>query len=262
MSFRAAITHDAILYTFIAWFYCASVNAQECVTYYYPVQCYGGACQPQQYYYSPPQQQQIQYQQPSGQAPVAPEYKPRPVVPNSNPSDGVSLLPWRDGIEKRLTAIDQKLTQVVEDAKGWESAGKCECDHENQVTKDDLKTAIAGIQHPEVTQIDYTKIVIDYEKLGAVIAQNVKVPEAPAVEGEQHIVIVADRNSPYWPRIAAAIDKAKETYPGIRVAGLPASTVGTYPKGVVYENSIAVRVVSGQYEVENLISRASRGEAI
>lgn len=85
-------------------------------------------------------------------------------------------------------------------------------------------------------------------------------PTQPAAE--QHVVVVADHNAPYWQRLAEAIANARKTYSGIQDTTLPDFNIGIHPQAVVYRNSVPVRVVKGQYEVENLLSRVSRGEAI
>lgn len=91
---------------------------------------------------------------------------------------------------------------------------------------------------------------------------NQKPPAPSQPTSEEHVVIVADHNAPYWQRLAEAITNARKTYSGIQDTTLPSFNIGVHPQAVVYRNSVPVRVVKGQYEVENLLSRLSRGEAI
>lgn len=103
-------------------------------------------------------------------------------------------------------------------------------------------------------------------KLNLILSKINEQPKSPTPtplpQDEQHVVIVADHNAPYWPRLAEAIQNCKKTYSGVRDTILPNFPIGIHPKAVVYRNSVPVRIVEGQYNVEALLSRLSRGEPI
>lgn len=90
-----------------------------------------------------------------------------------------------------------------------------------------------------------------------------KPPEAPALpQAEQHVVVIADHNAPYWQHLAAEIERTKRTYHGVQESTLPPFLEGIHPQAVVYRNSIPIRIVKGQYPVEDLLARLSRGDPI
>jgi hypothetical protein len=107
--------------------------------------------------------------------------------------------------------------------------------------------------------------------LDAIAALSVKLdgckpipPQPPTTppDPEQHVVIVADHNAPYWQRLASAIEDVKKTYHGLQQSDLPTFPVGIHPQAVIYKNSVPIRIVKGQHDVENLLTRLSRGEPI
>jgi len=77
--------------------------------------------------------------------------------------------------------------------------------------------------------------------------------------GEQHVVVIADRNAPWWRRLNEQVIKTQQTYSGVQVAPLPEFPIGVIPQAVVYENKVPIRVVKGENEVLDLLSRLSRG---
>lgn len=87
-------------------------------------------------------------------------------------------------------------------------------------------------------------------------------PTPPPTEAEQHVVIVADHNAPYWQRLATAIADTRKTYSGVQDTTLPPFPIGVHPQAVVYRANVPVRIVKGQYEVEALLTRLARGESI
>lgn len=91
-----------------------------------------------------------------------------------------------------------------------------------------------------------------------------KCSDKPATQPteRQHVVIVADQNAPYWQRLSEKINTAKQTYHGIQTTSLPKFPIGAHPQAVVYKNSVPVRIVKGQYAVEDLLSRLARNESI
>jgi hypothetical protein len=189
--------------------------------------CYGGGWQPA----TRPQQVIVQPVQPT-----------KPVV-DTAASDKLR--------EQWIAYIDRRLLEIK----------PCQCDHSGQVTADqvtDLITAaVANIQlkpgppgppGPAGPQ--------------GPAGEAGKPPETPIQTGEQHIVIVADRNSSWWPRLAEDIEKTKDTYVGIRVAPVPDDYAGEIPTAVVYEDNVPVRVVPGVRNVIDLLSRVRRGMSI
>ena len=146
---------------------------------------------------------------------------------------------WRNKIDAQIAAIKS-----------------CNCDHSNDITKADLEAAIAEIQL----------------KPGPAGPPGPPGPpgeagkpgEAPTIDtaGESHIVVVVDRNASWWPRLSEDIEKTRDSYNGIQISGLPKFPIGEIPQAVVYENSVPVRVVKGEREVLDLLSRVRRGAAI
>jgi hypothetical protein len=131
-----------------------------------------------------------------------------------------------------------------------------------------LHDILVAIQNQKGCTCDNSKLETKIDTLITAVG-NIKIPEplvtpsAPAQPAaEQHIVIVADHNAPYWQKIADDIAKAKQTYNGITDETPPGFEIGVMPQAVVYRNSVPVRIVKGQYDVEDLIARASRGDSI
>lgn len=147
---------------------------------------------------------------------------------------------WRNKIDAQIAAIKS-----------------CNCDHSQQVTKADLESAIAKIQVKPGPQGPAGPAGPPGPP-----GEAGKPGESPALNSEQHIVIVADRNSSWWPRLSDDIEKTKDTYVGIRVAPVPPNYSGEIPTAVVYEDSVAVRVVPGERNVLELLSRVRRGMSI
>ncbi len=205
-------------------------------------QCQDGWC-PQPQYYTPPQRP------PQRQPQVAPEYEPRPnVTENPPPAKPPSELKpcecgpkWTafEAWQKQQTAVHQQQLQAIESVAVAVKAQKCDCQPCDltplQTKLDALIAAVGGIKIPP--------------------------PTAPP-QDEQHVVVVADQNAPYWQRLAEQIERTKQTYHGVQVAGMPTFPLGVHPQAVVYKNSVPVRIAKGQYDVEALLSRLARGEAI
>lgn len=123
-----------------------------------------------------------------------------------------------------------------------------------------LVIAVGKIPQCNCQPTDLTEI---NAKLDAVIAGQGKAPApTPQAQSEQHVVVVADHNAPYWQRLAEAIAKAQQTYHGIQDSPLPDFPIGIHPQAVVYRNSVPIRIVKGQRDVDDLLSRLSRGDAI
>jgi hypothetical protein len=113
-------------------------------------------------------------------------------------------------------------------------------------------------------EVDYDRIVaevesrIDYPRLAGMVW--VDAPRLPSAT--QHVVIVADQNASYWPRLAGELARAREAYHRIDLERPPAGrNFGELPALVWYENGVPVRQVRGSYEVTNELTTISRGEA-
>jgi hypothetical protein len=150
---------------------------------------------------------------------------------------------WQDYIDKQLSEIKQ-----------------CECDERGYATKGDIEAIVA-------------KIALKPGPPGPVgpagpqgpVGSDGQPGEAPQIEQpttESHIVIVADRNTPWWERLSGEIATTKQTYSGIQVTGLPPFPIGEIPQAVVYESGVPVRVVKGERNVLDLLSRVKRGMPI
>lgn len=217
---------------------------------YVLVQCPPQGCQPQ---YSYPQQYQQPYQQnprvrpdgvqtpPTG-APNTPRFQPIPVqpemvpvkpIPNPVSPPAPNNPPVTASIAASLAAIELRLAAIE---KGGSKQGE---------------PGPVGPMGPPGPKGDKG----DKGDPGT--------PATPPIPStEQHVVIVADQNAPYWQRLAAQIETTKQTYSGVAIAPPPAFGVGTLPQAVVYKNNVPVRVARGQYEVEAILSRLARSEPI
>jgi hypothetical protein len=215
--------------------------------------CPGGICYPApQPRYQPhddgaderrgaPPQYELRPKQPLPAAPIAtPPLPPPPSQPTEPACD-----------------CGPKLEALIAAVK----AGGCKCDNAK------LEASIAALTEAVKAQphCDTSKLEAKIDQLITVIGnQQPPVPPADATQPkvEEHVVIVADHNAPYWQRLAEAIANAKKTYSGIQDTTLPTFPIGNHPQAVVYRNSVPVRIVKGQYEVEALLSRLARGEPI
>ena len=205
--------------------------------------CHGGSCSMPQYYPPrtlptvPPRQQRPQ---PDGEfTEPAPQFQPlpsppQPTTPPQAQQPTQPAFDW-DEYDKRQA----KLLEAI-------AANKCEC------------------KPCECKPTDLTPVI---KKLDALIAAQNKPTQptptpAASPKSEQHVVVVADHNAPYWERLARYLADTRKTYSGVQDTTLPPFGIGIHPQAVVYRNSVPVRVVKGQYEVEALLSRLARNEPI
>lgn len=213
------------------WMSCGEVVICE------PVQCYGGQyCQPQ---YAQPQYAQPQPQpQPILESPGSPERPP--FEPRPEPLAPVKPVPAADSEEnKKLLALMGQNTQILVQINATLKDQKpCPCDNSAVIAKLDAISAALAQQSVPVA------------------------PPGPSPAIEQHVVIVADQNAPYWQRLSQLIETTKQTYSGVALAPPPPFGVGVLPQAVVYKNQVPVRVAHGQYEVEAILSRLARSEPI
>ena len=215
----------------------ATAGAQCCGSYYDESACYGGVCQGGGGgYYQPCQPQ---YRQPPPRY-----YPPQPRQPEPEPD----LVPIKDPVANAPKAVpfdwdeyDKRQAKLIAAIE----SNKCHCekvDLEPLNKKIDMLTAaIAAMNKPQPTP------------------PPVHQTPPPTKEAEQHVVIVADQNKEWWPRLSDQIRRTEETYTGITVAPLPDFPIGIIPQAVVYKNNTPVRVARGAHEVEELLSQLSRG---
>lgn len=117
---------------------------------------------------------------------------------------------------------------------------------------------------------DGTDAVVDYDRVVAEVLDRLdydaiaaRVPRSPppAVPSPaRHIVLVADQQASYWPRLADALRRAQEAYHGIAVAPEPPFEAGPMPQLVIYDGGTPIEVVQGAYRVEHALAQISRGE--
>jgi len=114
-------------------------------------------------------------------------------------------------------------------------------------------------------EVDYDRIVaeverrLDYQRIAGMV--RVDPPKLPTAQ--QHVVVVADTNASYWPRLASELSRAREAYHRIDLERPPADrNFGELPALVWYENGIPVRQVRGYYDVSTELITISRGEAM
>lgn len=84
-------------------------------------------------------------------------------------------------------------------------------------------------------------------------------PQTPTTEPE-HVVVVADKSSPDYRRLAGFIADAKQHYSGVRVSDLPPFPIGTIPQLIHYRGGVPVKVYKGRREVEEVLARIRREE--
>lgn len=224
----------------------------------FPTQCGPGGCSPgwgscQPQYYQPRQQQGPQpdgnFTPPVGSqgtpqfSPCLPSPPPLPTPPGvqNPPCPPQPTIDWAAFEKQQKERHDALLAAQAEGFKSIVVAingNKCNC------------------QPTDLTEIN--------TKLDALAVSCKPTTPAPPAQlaAEEHVVVVADHNAPYWQRLAEAMQQTKKTYHGVQEAQLPAFPVGIHPQAVVYRNSVPVRIVKGQYEVEGLLSRLARGEPI
>ena len=225
-------------------------------------QCYGGQCNPNGIYYRQvPQQQPQEWSQPAPQYEPRPRIKAGPVTVPPSASDGQALLGWRDQMEKQIKDLKAQVGACQQMCGQGKPGPAGPPGPQRPVGPAGGSGPAPTIDYSKL-QIDYSKFVIDYDKLGAAIAKNTPTQPTPTDQGKQHIVIAVDRNSSWWPRLSEEITRTLDTYKGIRVSGLPENYSGEIPVAVIYENSIPVRVVPGERDVLDLLSRVRRGAAI
>lgn len=152
--------------------------------------------------------------------------------------------------------------QPTLDVQAWEAWQREQSDNaREQLTI--LQTLVVAVENQrcECQPCDLSEVNAKLDALAGQVGGITPIPPAQP-QSEQHVVIVADQNAPYWQRLAEQVERTKQTYHGVQVAGLPKFPVGLHPQAVVYRNSVPVRIVKGQYEVEALLSRLARGESI
>jgi len=105
---------------------------------------------------------------------------------------------------------------------------------------------------------------VDYDVLAAKVAERIggcECEQKKPAELARHIVVVANQSSESWPRLKEDIDRASDSYSGIRLAPPPKFAV-PLPQIVAYENGIPVKVIAGIREVSEALSRVARGELV
>lgn len=217
-------------------------------------QCVDGTCYRQTW---------VQRNPPAQWQPIRNEPRPQSPSPQPRPDHEQIKKDW-------LVYIDQTIDVKLKGLK------PCECDPSKQVSQDEFASLAnqVGILAENTTKLSQsveamanssseTKSQLVKIEARLTAMENKKPAEPPPPsKGEQHIVIVADRNASWWQRLSEDIEKTKDTYVGIRVAPVPEDYTGEIPTAVVYEGSIAVRVVPGERNVLDLLSRIRRGMSI
>lgn len=228
--------------------------------------CPGGSCGPQ-YYYTQPAPRHRQAPSPDGietppvGSPGTPDFCPNAPLPAPPiatppipPPPSTPPAPTAPISQAKPCDCGPKLDALITAVKD----GGCKCDNSK------LEASIVALTEAVKNQkgCDTSKLEQKIDALVAAI-QNQKPPEtSDQPKAEEHVVIVADHNAPYWQRLAEAINNTKKTYSGIQETTLPEFAIGVHPQAVVYRNSVPVRIAKGQYEVEALLTRLARGEPI
>lgn len=203
-----------------------------------PPQCGPPECGPQ--WYAPPRRAP---QQPDPQYEIR---QPEPTPPQQ-PQPTIDATEWQQWIKEQSEQQQRENEQQ----------------EKSLILLNEIKLAVTT-QH--VCQCQPTDLAPVLSKLDEVLtacsAPPPVVAPPPEPAAEEHVVIVADHNAPYWQRLAEAIANTKKTYSGVQDTTLPNFPIGVHPQAVVYRNSVPVRIVKGQYDVEALLSRLARGEPI
>lgn len=102
---------------------------------------------------------------------------------------------------------------------------------------------------------------IDYDRLAAEVAELLR-EDSPPSTGSQwsHLVLVAPSDASYSRRLGEDFDRAKQHYNGLRRTLPPEKNVGPLPALVAYRDGTPAKVWRGLREVEEALSRISRGE--
>lgn len=227
--------------------------AQEC--YFIPTQCGPGGCCPPGYYYGPPRPRvrpQPQYSPPVG-SPGTPKFDPDAPLDNEQPKTPPPQS------KPPAPPLPPQWSMSEQDWLDWRN--------EQKQANADLLAAVKGIPTCECEPCNCDLSGVE-KKLDAIYhAVTAPRPEptpqpAPQPTPEQHVVVVADRQASWWPRLSGEIEKTEDTYHGIAIAPLPDFPIGEIPQAVVYENRVPVRVVRGLNEVLDLLSHLRRGDKV
>lgn len=217
-----------------------AITAPLSAQMFYPAapvgQCGPGGC--------PPRDDYPDYPDDNGPSVI---YRPRPAPepPSINATPPVPPQPSVD--PKAIEAIDKQqkdsLTILNEIKVAIQNNPGCKCE------PCDLSPL----------QARFDELIAKLDALSVAIGGiHVEQPPSPQPAGTNHIVIVADRNDPYWPRLSEEIEKTKDVYNGIQVAPPPRFEFGAKPQAVIYENSVPVRIVKGEQGVLDLLSKLRR----
>lgn len=217
-----------------------------------PGGCFGGSCQPQYYYQQPSRPQQRP--QPDGDctpqvgSPNTPQFQPLPPpppvqTPPLTPPQPAPTVDW-DAWDKQQRERQEAILEAQK--VGFESVVK----------------AISELPRCNCKETNLTEVNAKLDQLITASSKAPAVPPATQPAAEEHVVVVADHNAPYWQKLAEQLAKTRQTYKGVQDTTLPNFPIGIHPQAIVYRNSVPVRIVKGQHEVDDLLSRLSRGDAI
>lgn len=193
---------------------------------------------------------------------------PADVAPGSTVGAQHQQRPYRQQMESAIKRLREEIKQSAckcddtpsdidysqFDAKIEASVRSWMKSHKNELRGADGEDGRDG-RDAEITKETMNQILVS-------VVERLPATEAPQQSTSEHIVVVVDRNAPWWERLSEDINKTKQTYSGIRVTGLPPFPIGEIPQAVVYENSVPVRIVKGEREVLDLLSRIRRGMSI
>jgi hypothetical protein len=132
-------------------------------------------------------------------------------------------------------------------------AKACECDQQAMIARLDQQQ-----QATDAIRVRIEALAAEFKTLAGRRACECG-PQVPAPTHERHIVIVASQSASTWPRLSGEIERAKQAYSGIRVADPPAFAV-PLPQIVAYEDGVPVKVIQGQRNVSEALSRVARGD--
>jgi hypothetical protein len=97
-------------------------------------------------------------------------------------------------------------------------------------------------------------------RVAALVMKQMPLPSASG-SAVSHYVLVADDGADYWPRLADEFRRARESYSGLRVSGVPDVPVGPLPQLVAYRDGKPMGAFRGRRDVSDALVRIVAGKA-
>ena len=184
-----------------------------------------------------------------------------------------------DEIAKHPANIDYgKINQMVaaEVQNQMPSPAEVDYDKVRQIVADEIAKHPANIDYDKINQMIAAEVQkqmpspaeVDYDKIRAIIAEEVakqqqQQPPPPQSQYPEwsHLVLLADSNAEYWPRLKDEFARTQGYYSGLRhVEPNPRIYVGPLPIMVAYSGGKPVRTWQGVRSVSDTLNAIVRGD--